>query len=370
MDARTRARLEELAHQHGLQYDSYLANDHEGKEYFWCSGERGVVCLVRMGRRIAVFGGILAPEDAWGPLVAELREHCRGQGMRLGFFGVEPRQRAFLEGLGFQVTKVGEDAIIDLAGCTWTGKKFEWLRRQSNFCQRAGLVVEERVRSALSEPEWSQLMDELEEIDRGFLKDRPHNQGLRNVVSRFRRDLIFRQRIFVARNTSANRIEAFVVCTPCQGGLSWALECYRQRSDATRGAVPFAMHQVLRLLQEAGGQVASLCMVPLLNCREPLKGDNALVRHSLSFFFDHLSALYDSKGLYHFKSRFRPRFEDRWLCADRGGGLGWNVYLLYALGLHRVHPILALKSILRQRGKKADRENLADPEAGAGTAAA
>jgi phosphatidylglycerol lysyltransferase len=360
MDAATLALLERLAFQYGRQYDSYLATDTAGKEYFWCSGQRGVVCLIRLGRRIAVFGGILAPEELWETLAAELREHCRRHGLRLGFFGVELRHRALLERLGFQVTKVGEDVIVDLAGRTWTGKKFEWLRRQSNFCQRSGLVVEERVRERLSGEEWAGLMDEMEEINRQFLQDRPHNQGLRNVVSRFERQLIFRQRIFVARST--HRIEAFVVCTPCLGGSSWALECYRQRKDAPRGAVPFAMHQALRQLQQAGDAAASLCMVPLLNCKEPLAGDSALVRRTVSFFYDHFSGLYDSKGLYHFKSRFRPRFEDRWVCVEGAADIGWIAFLLYALGLHRVHPVLALKSIFRQFNKKEDRENLADPD--------
>jgi phosphatidylglycerol lysyltransferase len=362
MDAVDRSRLEELAFRHGLQYDSYLATDTLGKEYFWGSAGSGVVCLIRMGRRVAVFGGLLAPEPAWDSLVEELRKLCKERGFRLGFFGVEARQRALLESKGFQVTKVGEDAIVDLPGCTWSGKKYEWLRRQSNFCQRAGLVVEECVRERLSADEWKRLMDELAEVNRQFLQDRPHNQGLRNVVSRFDPELLFRQRLFVARSTSRQCIEAFVVCTPASGGTSWALECYRQRNDATRGAVPFTMHQVLRQLQEAGQQAASLCMVPLLNCREPRPGDSALVRRAVSFSYEHASALYDSKGLYHFKSRFRPRFEDRWLCLDGRGDLGWLVFLLYALGLHRVHPILALKSVLRQFGKKADRETLADPE--------
>lgn len=362
MDAAARARLEALAFEHGLQYDSYLATETEGKEYFWSADGTGVACLIRMGRRIAVFGGLLAPEAAWDGFVEELRRFCAERRFRLGFFGVEARLCALLADKGFEVTKVGEDAIVELAGCTWSGKKYEWLRRQSNFCQRAGLVVEERVRAALAEAEWTRLMDELEEIDGQFLQDRPHNQGLRNVVSRFGRARLHRQRVFVARHTGSGRIEAFVMCTPAASGASWSLECYRQRRDATRGAVPFAMHQALRLLQQAGQPSASLCMVPLLNCRTPRPGDSALLRRAVSFSYEYAGALYDSKGLYHFKSRFRPRFEDRWLCLDGRGDLGWLVFLLYALGLHRVNPLLAIQSLVRQLGKKQDRETLADPE--------
>ncbi len=369
MDPADREGLERLAFEHGLQYDSYLATDTLGKEYFWSADRSGVACLIRMGRRVAVFGGLLAPEAAWDGFVEELRAHCRARRFRLGFFGVEERQKALLAGKGFEVTKVGEDAIVDLTGCAWSGKKYEWLRRQSNFCQRAGLAVEECVRERLEPDAWSRLMDEMAEINRQFLEGRPHDAGLRNVVSRFNPDLILRQRIFVARAAESQRIEAFVICTPAAGGASWSLECYRQRNDATRGAVPFTMHQTLRALQAAGQSVASLCMVPMLNCKTPLPGDSALLRRAMSFSYDHASALYDSQGLYHFKSRFRPRFEDRWLCLDGRGDLGWLVYLLYALGLHRVNPLLALGSLWRQLGKKEARESLADPEERGGKSA-
>jgi len=40
-----------------------------------------------------------------------------------------------------------------------------------------------------------------------------------------------------------------------------------------------------------------------------------MTRLALTFAKNHLNALFDFAGVYHFKSRFRPRYESRYICA-------------------------------------------------------
>ena len=53
---------------------------------------------------------------------------------------------------GFQATKWGEEALVDLPDCTWSGKDYEWVRRQSNYCRRQGLVGSRVPARGLSRP--------------------------------------------------------------------------------------------------------------------------------------------------------------------------------------------------------------------------
>src|SRR5262249_37876626 len=69
----------------------------------------------------------------------------------------------------------------------------------------------------------------------------------------------------------------------------------------------------LNLLQREGVSSASLCLVPALRCDQPLAGDSRLIRWGL-MVSQRLNLIFDHAGLYHFKSRFRPRFESRYVC--------------------------------------------------------
>ena len=93
------------------------------------------------------------------------------------------------------------------------------------------------------------------------------------------------------------------------------METCRQRPDGVRGTVAFIMYQAMRQFQEEGVQCASLCLLPGLGCDTPLPGDSAMVRWGLTLGTGRLNPAYATAGAYHFKSRFRPRFECRYICA-------------------------------------------------------
>lgn len=118
IDAAGKSLIEEFAFRFGFSYDSYLATDLE-RQYFWSSGRRGLVAFVRQGRHVVVIGGLLAPEEHWGELLDELVDFARPRRYTLTFFNVDRRQAAALRRHGFQTTKIGEEAVLDLNACRW-----------------------------------------------------------------------------------------------------------------------------------------------------------------------------------------------------------------------------------------------------------
>src|SRR5690606_26770062 len=129
-----------------------------------------------------VIGGLLAPREHWPALLSEFLEFCRVKKYRPAFFNIDREQAEVMRSAGFEVTKVGEDAIVDLAACTWKGKDYEWVRRQTNFCLRQGLVVSEVAIDRLAAEERARLLAETEEISRDFLRRKPHGAQMRYFV--------------------------------------------------------------------------------------------------------------------------------------------------------------------------------------------
>ena len=179
-----------------------------------------------------------------------------------------------------------------------------------------------------------------------------------------------RKRIFIARaQAGAGRLEGFLICNPAADGKRWVLEVYRHRPDAVRGTVPFLMHQAMQVLAAEGVDEASLCLIPGLNCAEPLRGDSPLVRRSMVWGTRYFSFIFDAAGLYHFKSRFRPQFENRYVCVFPRVTLGSAWAFVRLVSVLKLDARKSLRIALDRLRKLAQRSKLADGRAAVEAAA-
>jgi len=358
-------RLEEFAVRYGRSYDAYLATE-PGWDYFWSSSRRGVVATARQGRYLFSSGGLLAPEDHQHALLAELVEHADAHGQVLTFFNIVEEQLPLLRQFGFQATKWGEEALVDLQECTWSGKSYEWVRRQTNFCSRHGLVVSECTRTSMSDAQWNDTLAEIVEVSELFLAAKPQSGEMRFLQGGFDPEQLGRKRIFIARaDGGSGRIEGFLACNPCRNGRTWVMETYRHRPDAVRGTIPFTMHRAMQIMQAEGVRQASLCLLPGLRCDEPLPGDSAMVRWGLAIGTGRFNPAFETAGTYHFKTRFRPRFENRYLCVRPRMTLGAAWAFIRLLGVLRLDPAKLYQLTVARWKKRASRATLRTPQDGA-----
>jgi phosphatidylglycerol lysyltransferase len=312
------ALLEQFAFEFGRSYDSYLVTE-PGRQCFWSTGRCGVVVYVQVGRSLHVGGGLLAPEEHKENLLAEFVRFANQQRRTIAFYNIADDDLPLFTQLGFQVTKWGEDALVQLRSRNWSGKSFEWVRRQSSFCLRHGLCWSECIPRRMAATQWNALVAELRDISAARLATKPQVSEIGFLDGRFDPQRLGRRRLFIAR--SLHRVEGFLVANPCLNGKQWALETYRHRPDAVRGTIAFLMHQTMHQLQHEGVDIASLCLVPGLRCSEPRPGDSRIIRWGLKIS-QHLNVIFDHAGLYHFKSRFRPQFENRYVCSFPKATLG------------------------------------------------
>ena len=90
--------------------------------------------------------------------------HAVKHQLTLTFYNIADDDLPLFREAGFQITKWGEEALVDLADCRWEGKAYEWVRRQSNYCRRRGLEFAECIREEMSADAWSELLAELCEV--------------------------------------------------------------------------------------------------------------------------------------------------------------------------------------------------------------
>jgi nucleoside-diphosphate-sugar epimerase len=358
MDAASISRLEAMAYRFGRSYDSYLVMEMD-REYFWASGYRAVLGFVLKGSNAVVIGGLIGPEAAREVLLTEFMDQCRRCGWRACFGLVPENDLPLFDRYGFQSTKIGEEAIINLRQCTWQGKAYEWVRRQSSYCQRHGLVCREIGSEAITASQRSPRIAELEDISRDFLDRSPHGHKMRYFVSRFDPDRLFRRRVFAAiAEGGKGRVEGFVVCTPYRNGAAWAIEMYRSRQDAVRGTVPFMIREAIQIFTNEKAEDVSLCLMPAARCDQRRRGDSWLIHKYIRITHHYLNFIFDTPGIYHFKTRFRPKCDNRYCCVWPKASLGPLHAILSTWGTLKFSPRLAIGRGIRRLRIRRQRSTL------------
>jgi phosphatidylglycerol lysyltransferase len=354
-------RAEHHAFTHGKVYDSYFATE-SGWKQFWSADRSGLVSYRRLGRYVKVIGGLLAAEEDQPQLLREFIEFTRTHRLTASFFNVTAEDAPLFREHGFEVTKWGEEPLVDLQECSWSGKQFEWVRRQTNFCRRAGISIIEHRREEMDDVEWNSLIQSLRGISDEQLATKSHSGTISLLEGQLQASGWGRRRLFVAYSSDfPKRIEGFLVVLPMQDGRQWALEMYRHRPDAVRGVVPHLFHVAMMRMKAEGIEVVSLSLIPGLGCEEAIPGDSALTRRALAFSMKHLNFLFDFAGIYHFKSRFRPRYEDRYICALPKTTLRSSLALFRISGMVTFNFRRVGSSFLQKHFKRSQRAHLAAP---------
>lgn len=337
--------LERLAFDYGESPESYLAVEPE--RYCILSPDHtAALSVIPAGRFLHCSGGILAAPENRSQFVRQLSDWAKKNKRVVACYSIGEQDRPHFEAANWEVSKFGEDTLLDLDTLKWSGKPYEWVRRQSNFCQRMGLVAREIHPEKLDKETWTKLKGELFEVLRDDLKDRFYDREINLLVGKLQPDNLLRRRLFVAENSQTERIEAFIVGNPMRGGNSLALEMFRKRSDATRGAIPFLVKDVLDKLRTEGVRQASLSLLIWKGSREYTGNrSSAILRFGL-FAGDHLgNLLYSTQGLTHFKTRFRPELSNCYLCVSTQTSILSVLSFMYTIGAFRFSIRNAVKSI-------------------------
>ena len=309
LSADHRDHLEQLAFQYACVPESYDIAVSEG-HVLQTPCRRGAVSVLVDGKFWHIAGNLLAPENLKPQMVRDLKEISQRRRRTIAVYNVSRTDAERFRDEGFVVNKFGEEPVLNLQDVDWSGKKFEWVRRQSHFCSRAGVEIAE----ITDRTEQHQLAETLVSIMMEDLADRTLDKPLRLLEGEFRPHSLQRRRLFVARS-SDGLVEAFLACSPINGGRGWAFETYRKRRDATRGVTAFLFRAVADQLKSEGVEQVSLCLIPGRNVADSAVGrGDWRVEKILSLFFRRGEFFFNVKGQDHFKSRFRPDYVDRYLC--------------------------------------------------------
>jgi lysylphosphatidylglycerol synthetase-like protein (DUF2156 family) len=328
-----RAMIEERAFLCGNAPESYDITSPSSSILRTPSGE-GFLNVFADRRFWHIPGGLIVDDCEKPSTIEWLKQTAVKNKQTVAVYSVNAEEKPLFEQAGFVVNKFGEEPVIDLQRLDWCGKSFEWVRRQTNFCRRHGLIVTEVTSIAEQQSMAAELMEVLIED----LRDRFYSKPLKLLEGQFDPQFLARKRLFVAHHPASKRIEGFLAASPMENGMSWAFETYRKRPDSVRGTIPFLFREVIDRLQSEGVRRVSLCLVPGKGVETDRSASaDRRVRWLLGLWYSRLNLVFNASGQGYFKSRFRPQYVDRYICV-----YPWNSWLsilsfLRTSGAHQIN---------------------------------
>jgi phosphatidylglycerol lysyltransferase len=244
-------------------------------------------------------------------LLGEFRRLCFRHDWLPCLLAATPRWLAGHKALGLQAMKIGEEALLDLPGLAFTGKRWQDVRTALSRLPREGYRAE-WYDLAIDPQGWR---PELKRISDAWLAGQHGGEmgftlGTWELALRFAAE----QRTLVLLDR-ANVPAAFMTFIPCYvPGGGWSLDLMRKAGTLPPGSMEFLLATAIQAFQTEGCALLSLSLAPLADITpDESSGTPEVIDRARQLVYERFGLTYNFKGLQAFKAKFSPRWEARYL---------------------------------------------------------
>jgi lysylphosphatidylglycerol synthetase-like protein (DUF2156 family) len=270
--------------------------------------EDAFVMTARGGASLIAMGPPVGKRAAWRGALSALRAKAEELSLRPVVYAAPPELLPDLIDVGFRVEKVGENAVVDLAGFSLAGKARQNLRTaRRRFVEREGAVFElERA------PHAPALFEELRAVSEVWLAA---HGGREKAFSLGAFDPGYLARCALATVRHGGRVIAFANVWLTADGQRGAIDLMRFDPEAApNGLMDFLFTEILLWAQTHGLRTFDLGMAPLAGLAEEKKYASLFARIG-RLVHERGEQFYGFQGLRTFKDKFGPRWEPRYIAA-------------------------------------------------------
>ncbi|TMQ70548.1 MAG: DUF2156 domain-containing protein [Candidatus Eisenbacteria bacterium] len=292
-------------------------------DYFFSPTGRAVIAYRFESDTLLAIGDPIGPAEELMPLLRDFAATCAAHDWEFAFFQARPEHLALYRALGLRALHIGEDPVLWTDRFTLEGSAVGDVRRMVRKAAAAGIEVRHFVpgREPLDAAnDRDGLLEQLRTISAAWL--RGHQGGEKGFcMGRFEPQRLPEVWLAVAWDPAARRVEGFLTWVPVPARHGWALDLMRRRPDAATGTMELLVVRSVEAARERGEPMLSLSLSALAQVDEPAGTDpgaeplpdSPAARRARAFLSQHLARFYDFEGVFRWKKKFDPEFEDRYL---------------------------------------------------------
>ncbi|MBD2502056.1 phosphatidylglycerol lysyltransferase domain-containing protein [Anabaena azotica] len=274
------------------------------KSYYFSPSGLSVIAYVPKGRGAIALGDPIGPIEDRMEAIASFREFCQRNDWYPAFYQTLPDDLQLYTNLGFQVLKIGEEAIVDLKSFTLQGKAGKNFRPSINRLTKLGYQV-----NFYQPPITNELLQQLKPVSDEWLK---MVQGSEKRFSLGWFDEAYLRECEIAVVTNPDgQIDAFTNILSEYQLNEATIDLMRHRPSIENGTMDFLFTSLLQHFKDQGYDSFNFGLSALAGVGE--KPESKRLEKVLRYLVEHLNRFYNFQGLHTYKDKFHPHWEARYL---------------------------------------------------------
>ncbi len=293
------------------------------KHILWNESRSAFLMYGVSGKQWVVMGEPVGEPSEAEAVCWKLKEMAALANARLSFYQVGPKLLPLMIDLGLRPFKIGEEALVDVAGFDLAGKKGYGFRQTLKRFETLGAEF-----SVIAAEEVEAHMTELKAVSDAWLKSKNAKEK-RYSLGMFRPDYMKLTPIAVVR--LEGRIMAFANLWPTEGRTVLTLDLMRYDPDSPPSIMEYLFLRLIEYARETGYAHFSLGLAPLAGLEaKPLSS----AWHKIASVVYQLGGdVYNFQGLRAYKEKFKPHWEPRYFAIKgQETALGAALMAVVALG--------------------------------------
>ena len=274
------------------------------KSYFFSPSGRSVIAYVPRGRGAIALGDPIGPVEDREEVLVSFQQFCQRNDWYPAFYQTLPDDIDLYKSRGFQVLKIGEEAIVDLKAFTLQGKAGKNLRTAVNRMTKLGYEVK-----FYQPPISNDLLRQLKSVSDEWLQ---LVQGSEKKFSLGWFDEAYlRECEIVTVQSSDGDIIAFANILSEYQLNEVTNDMMRHRKSIENGTMDFLFISMFQHYKERGYDGFNIGLSALAGVGETQESQR--LEKVLYYLYKHLERFYNFQGLHAYKDKFHPRWESRYL---------------------------------------------------------
>ena len=245
-------------------------------------------------------------EDRGKPtLIREFSDYCRESGLGLFFYRVPGSSLGMYREEGFQTLLIGQEAVVHPADFSLAGGSKQSLRNSLNKISKAGYEAK------INEPPLKDgLLQKLQSVSDNWLKEHKSKEiGFTQGV--FDRAELKNQVVITVENPEEEVI-AFANLIDTHTNKEGTYDLIRKTHNAPNGVDEFMLIRIFEYFRDKGYDSVHLGMAPLSG----FKKGNSVQERAVYFTVEYIRRNTRFGGLWHFKEKFDPEWEDTFMAYE------------------------------------------------------
>ncbi|WP_379156789.1 bifunctional lysylphosphatidylglycerol flippase/synthetase MprF [Paenibacillus sp. sgz5001063] len=273
------------------------------KNFYWAKNGEVLFAFSRVRDKLVVLGDPLGPLNLINEGISEFRQAADLYGLAVVFYQGTPAFLPVYHEQGYRFFKLGEEAMVPLATFTLSGKKNSDLRNVRSRFEREGYVFE-----VADPPHSAGLLTELRQISEEWLdgrKEKGYSLGW------FKPSYLQLAPIALLRGKEGEVLAFASIAPGYDGGYTLSVDLMRHLKKTPNGTMDYLFVRLLEWSKEQGSSRFNLGNAPLSSV-----GNNsgALREEKLAHLvYTRGGHWYGFSGLRHYKEKFNPEWEPRYL---------------------------------------------------------